>query len=147
MPTTRRSAPACLLSQRVEGIRPNGLGAAVFGLVLLCLPACKIAQISDRTSSRAPKLILQVGPRYTEQALQRRLQGTVALSFLVDQNGRTRDIKVVKALDPGLDRNAIVAAEQWQFEPGTRNGRPIDVRTNAEVTFRLPSRLPSSRVE
>ena len=144
MPESRRSMPDYSLSRGAEGIPLNVLRAAVFSLVLLsCTPACKIAQIANRTSSRAPKLILQVDPQYTEQALQRGLQGTVALSFLVDQNGRTRDIKVIKTLDSGLDRNAIAAAEQWRFEPGTRNGRPIDVRTNAEVTYRLPS----SRVE
>ncbi len=46
-------------------------------------------------------------------------------------------MKVVAPLDPGLDVQAIRAVEQWRFEPGKIEGKPVRVAANVEVNFRL----------
>jgi TonB family protein len=46
---------------------------------------------------------------------------------------------VVRSLDPtfGLDQEAIKAARQWRFAPGTRMGQPVSVQITIELTFTL----------
>jgi TonB family protein len=37
----------------------------------------------------------------------------------------------------GLDDEAIKAARQWRFKPGTRFGQPVPVLVEIEMSFRL----------
>ncbi len=84
-----------------------------------------------------PKLTHKVEPEYTEQARDAKLQGTAILAIEVWPDGRAHNIKVERPLNPGLDQKAIEAIRQWRFEPGTKDGKPIKVRANIEVNFRL----------
>ena len=46
-------------------------------------------------------------------------------------------VKVVKSLEPTLDANAIEAVKTWKFEPAMKDGKPVAVQINVEVSFRL----------
>jgi TonB family protein len=84
----------------------------------------------------APRVITDVKPTYTNDALFHKIQGTVVLELVVKANGRPADIRVVRSLDPGgLDEQAIVAAAQWRFEPGRLAGRPVDVLVTVMIDF------------
>jgi TonB family protein len=84
----------------------------------------------------APRVITEVKPTYSTEALARRIQGTVALELIVRADGRPSNIRVVRSLDPlGLDVQAIIAASQWQFEPGRLNGLPVDVLVTLLIDF------------
>jgi TonB family protein len=86
----------------------------------------------------APIVITQVLPKYPEDAVQFRAQGSVALQAIVRRNGIPDDIRVVKPIDRGpLDREAVRAVEQWRFQPGTRHGVPVDVLVTIIVDFVL----------
>ena len=85
----------------------------------------------------APRAIYDPDPEYSEEARKARYQGIVVLSLLVDPSGRARDIRVARALGMGLDEKAIAAVEQWRFVPGMKDGHPVAVRVNVEVSFRL----------
>jgi TonB family protein len=63
----------------------------------------------------------------------------VLLQCTVRQDGSVTDIQVVRSLDPtfGLDQEAIKAARQWRFAPGTRMGQPVSVQITIELTFTL----------
>jgi TonB family protein len=84
-----------------------------------------------------PKVLEKTEPIYTEQARSAKLEGTVALVMVVGVDQRAHDIKVKKSLDPGLDASAVASIKTWRFEPGTKNGKPVPVRANVEVNFRL----------
>ena len=49
------------------------------------------------------------------------------------------DVQISKSLDAeyGLDQQAIKAAKQWKFKPGTREGTPVAVEVTIEMTFTL----------
>ena len=64
-------------------------------------------------------------------------QGTCVLMLIVDQQGRPRDIHLVRGLGYGLDAKAIAAVQQWRFQPAMRDGRPVDVQISVEVEFHL----------
>lgn len=86
----------------------------------------------------APRVITEVRPTYSTDALVRRLQGTVTLELIVRADGWPSDIRVVRSLDPrGLDQQAVLAASQWRFEPGRLNGRPVDVLVTLLIDFAI----------
>jgi TonB family protein len=63
----------------------------------------------------------------------------VLLECVVRPDGSVGDIQVVRSLDStfGLDNQAIAAARQWRFAPGTRMGEPVSVQITIELTFTL----------
>ena len=85
----------------------------------------------------APTLLYKVEPEYSEEARKAKFQGTVVLFVIVDENGKARDIKVVRPLGLGLDQKAIEAVEKWKFAPGKKDGKPVAVQATIEVNFRL----------
>jgi TonB family protein len=90
----------------------------------------------------APSLISKVEPKYSEQARDAKYSGSVILSIVVDSEGVPRDIKVVRPLGLGLDQAAIDAVSQWRFKPGMKGGKPVAVRAQVEVSFRLLDKMP-----
>jgi TonB family protein len=57
--------------------------------------------------------------------------------MIVTAKGKVRDLKVIRSLDPGLDKQAVAAVSTWRFEPATKDGKPVAVHLPVEVTFRL----------
>jgi Gram-negative bacterial TonB protein C-terminal len=37
----------------------------------------------------------------------------------------------------GLDEQAVTAMKKWVFKPGTKDGKPVAVRVDVEMSFRL----------
>jgi protein TonB len=86
----------------------------------------------------SPRLIREVRPRYTSEALRSGLQGTVWLEVVVIRDGRTSQMRVVKSLDHGgLDQEAMAAVAGWRFEPGRLAGEPVDVLVTILVGFSI----------
>jgi len=84
----------------------------------------------------APRVILEVKPKYTNSALLRRLQGTVELEVVVTRDGRASQMRVVRSLDRGgLDEEALAAVAQWRFAPGRLAGEPVDVLVAVVLDF------------
>jgi TonB family protein len=87
----------------------------------------------------APRILKEVAPKYTDEARDARIQGTVTLEIVVLKDGTVGDVKVTKSLDTvhGLDEQAVKAIKQWVFEPGQKDGKPVPVRVVVEMTFTL----------
>ncbi len=85
----------------------------------------------------APRPIYSPDPEYSDEARKARYQGTVVLWIIVGPDGSTRDIRVRRSLGMGLDEKAIASVRTWKFEPARRNGVPVAVEVNIEITFRL----------
>ena len=84
-----------------------------------------------------PRLIHKVEPSYTDEAKEAKLQGTVTLQIEIWEDGRPHNIRVRRSLGLGLDEKAIEAVRQWRFAPGTKDGKPVRVPAQIEVSFRL----------
>jgi TonB family protein len=86
-----------------------------------------------------PQLRREVKPQYTSEALRAKVTGTVHLECVVLPDGTVGDVKVIRSLDPvfGLDEEAVKAAKQWLFEPGTRFGEPVPVLVVLALDFNL----------
>jgi TonB family protein len=86
-----------------------------------------------------PQPIREVKPQYTADAMRAKVQGAVVLECVVLPDGTVGNVEVVRSLDAtfGLDQEAIKAAKQWRFRPGTRFGEPVAVLVTIELTFTL----------
>jgi protein TonB len=85
----------------------------------------------------APRPIYDPDPEYSEEARRAKYQGTVLLWIVVGPDGRPRDVRVQRSLGMGLDEKAIEAVKQWRFVPSMKDGQPVAVQVNVEVSFRL----------
>jgi periplasmic protein TonB len=86
-----------------------------------------------------PQVVREVKPQYTSDAMRAKVQGTVLVQCVVRADGSVGDVQVLRSLDPtfGLDQEAVKAARQWRFRPGTRLGEPVPVQITIELTFTL----------
>ena len=86
-----------------------------------------------------PSPIRSVQPTYTSEAMQAKIQGRVELEVMVLTNGTVGDVRITQSLDRmrGLDVEAVKAARQWLFCPGTRGGQPVDVLVKLILDFVL----------
>ena len=86
-----------------------------------------------------PRLLREVKPQYTAQAMRAKIQGEVLLECIVQPDGQVGNIRVVRSLDAafGLDQEAIKAARQWRFAPGTKQGQPVAVLVTIAIAFTL----------
>ena len=85
----------------------------------------------------APRVIYAPEPEFSEEARKSKHQGTAVLWLIVGTDGRPRDISVLQSLGMGLDEKAIEALRHWRFEPGRKDGIPVAVQVNVEVSFHL----------
>jgi periplasmic protein TonB len=85
----------------------------------------------------APKAIYAPDPEYSEEARKAKFTGTCVLWLVVGSDGRPKDIRVARSLGLGLDEKAIEAVKSWKFEPAMKDGKPVAVQINVEVSFRL----------
>jgi TonB family protein len=86
-----------------------------------------------------PKVITEVKPKYTPDAMRAKLQGAVELEIVVKEDGTVGDVRVTKSLDraSGLDDAAMAAARKWLFSPGMKEGKPVPTRVGLVLEFRL----------
>jgi len=87
----------------------------------------------------SPRLLRSVRPNYTAEAMRAKVQGVVRLEGVVLSDGTVGDVRVTRSLDSvfGLDQEAMKAAKQFRFIPGTRFGEPVSVLVSFEIEFTL----------
>ena len=87
----------------------------------------------------SPRLLREVKPGYTGEAMRARIQGVVRLQAIVRPDGSVGNMKVVRSLDHvfGLDEEALKSVSQWRFQPGTLAGRAVPVLIEVELAFTL----------
>ena len=75
---------------------------------------------------------------YPAIAEENGIQGRVVATFVVERDGSISDVKVVKSIDPSLDKEAVrVLKSMPKWIPGKQNGSPVRVKYTVPVTFRL----------
>jgi len=85
-----------------------------------------------------PRLIKDVKPKYTSDAMLKHREGSVLLETIVTADGYASQIRVVRSLDRGgLDEAAVAAVTQWRFEPGRLAGVPVDVLVTIMLDFSI----------
>ncbi len=80
---------------------------------------------------------LQREVRYPVMAKKAGIEGRVILRFIVDEQGRVSEPKVVRGIGGGCDEEALRALQTVRFWPGTQRGKPVKVKMSLPITFRL----------
>lgn len=84
-----------------------------------------------------PEPIHKVQPRYTEPARKAGIQGAVVLEAIIDQQGNVDNVRVLRGLPMGLDREAVAAVQQWKFTPAMMANKPVRVYFMLTVHFTI----------
>lgn len=77
----------------------------------------------------------KVDPKYLQSAISDGVEGNVVLAGVLQTNGRVREIRVLKGVDPRLDLNAARALFKWEFAAAQRNGIPVEMDMIAVIPF------------
>ena len=76
--------------------------------------------------------------KYPEQAMKEGIQGRVAVRFIVEKDGSISDVKPILSVHPLLNKEAVRVVESMpKWTPGKHNGKPVRVRFNVPVMFKL----------
>ena len=76
--------------------------------------------------------------KYPEQAVKEGIQGRVTVRFIVEKDGSISDVKPVLSVHPLLNKEAVrVVKSMPKWTPGKQNGKPVRVRFNLPVMFKL----------
>ena len=84
--------------------------------------------------------------RYPAEALRNGKQGLVVLQFVVDTEGKIRDIQVVKAMGYGMDEEAMrVVGLMPDFTPALQQGKPVSFRYTLPIRYGLQKSTTTTR--
>jgi TonB family protein len=76
--------------------------------------------------------------RYPAAALRARAQGKVQVTFIIDETGQARDLRVAQGVTPELDAEALrVLQKMPRWLPGRLQDEPVPVLYTVPVTFRF----------
>jgi protein TonB len=108
----------------------------------------------EGTASDEPFVVVQVMPsfkggglekfrewitkrtKYPQAAYDKRIRGTVFLTFIVEKDGSVSNVTVVKGVDPLLDDEAVKAiSDSPKWNPGLQRGEPVRVRYSIPLNF------------
>lgn len=86
-----------------------------------------------------PRLIKDVKPSYTAQAMSAKIAGSLEMEVVVGTDGTVRDVRIKRSLDRefGLDDEAVRSVKLWRFSPGTKDGVAVPVLIAVEMSFSL----------
>jgi TonB family protein len=84
-----------------------------------------------------PKVVDRSPPEYPMAMRYSGIRGEVLVDFVVDIEGRTRNVFVLRSLNPAFDDSAVEAVRKWRFEPARVDGVPVNTHMQVPVVFQL----------
>ncbi len=76
--------------------------------------------------------------RYPKAAREQGIEGQVVVQFIVERDGTLSNVETVQGIGGGCDEEAMrVIAGIPKFKPGSQRGKPVRVRMQMPVTFKL----------
>jgi protein TonB len=109
-------------------------------------PGCEGMDISDEEKKKCSEqrmlewVYSQI--KYPSQARDLSVEGTTVISFVVDEKGNISDIAIRKKVGGGCEEEAErvvkkMAALPEKWTPGMQRGKPVKVRYNLPIRFKL----------
>ena len=100
--------------------------------------AASTAGGSAAGATTAAVLVKGSPARYPTAAMRARQEGWVVVSFTVDPDGKTSDVKVVESQPRHVfDRAAIDAVERYRFNPAMKDGSAASSVKQQRIEFKL----------
>ena len=81
--------------------------------------------------------------RYPAESQKAKIEGRVIVQYVVKEDGKVSDVKVVRSVSPDLDAEAIrVVSMMPEWIPGKQRGKAVAVKYTMPIMFRLDSPAP-----
>ena len=81
---------------------------------------------------------MQRTQKYPDMEYEAGIQGKVFVQFVVDKDGSIEEVKVLRAVSDGLDKEALRLVKSMpKWSPGKMGGKPVKCRFNLPVVFKL----------
>ena len=91
-----------------------------------------------RGGDAAYKKYLAQNVKYPQEAMKKKIQGSVRVGFTVNPDGSIVNAKVERKVNPLLDNEALrVVKSMPKWIPGKLNGEPVPVKMYVPVNFRM----------
>lgn len=99
-----------------------------------------VEQMPEFPDGGMPALMEYFGKniKYPEAAMKKGTQGRVTVQFVVEKDGSIANAKVLRGIDPELDKEAVrVTSMMPKWKPGMQKGQAVNVKYTIPVMFRL----------
>jgi TonB family protein len=106
-------------------------------LILSDESVSKGAPIIQMSPSIRPSVLHYEKAKYTEEARQAKMQGTVELQVIFRSDGVIVIQRVIRYLPYGLTQTAVEAASKFKFKPAMKDGSPVSLRGSLEFSLNL----------
>jgi TonB family protein len=103
-------------------------------------PRVKVGELADAGPGVSPpQLVSAPKPGYPPMARTLRVEGTVVVSVLVDENGGVQDVRMAEPIrqNVGLNEAALAAARSAHYKPATKDGVRVKMWTRLRIPFKL----------
>jgi TonB family protein len=103
-------------------------------------PRTKIGELVDAGPGVSPpQLVSFPKPEYPPMARTLRVEGTVVVTVLVDENGQVQDVRMAEPIRQkvGLNEAAVAAARSVRYKPATKDGVRVKMWTRLRIPFKL----------
>jgi len=76
--------------------------------------------------------------KYPADAQEKKMQGRVVVTYVVQKDGTLSNFKVVRSVSPSLDQEAVrVISSMPRWEPGMNKGEKVHVKYTMPIVFKL----------
>ena len=107
------------------------------------VPGDQQGQIEAGKLSKVPKQTKFVEAEYPKEAFAKGIETEVVLLLDISAEGKVEQVGIAQPADPpgmGFDEAALVAAQQFEFEPAELDGQKIAVQITYRYRFTIKSR-------
>jgi protein TonB len=92
---------------------------------------------TPREVDQKARILSRPEPKYTDDAREHQVQGTVVLQAVFAEDGMVKNIRVVSGLPDGLTERAVAAAREIKFSPALKDGRAVSQYIQIEYNYNL----------
>ena len=123
---------------------------AVFGLITVSAQKTVVAQKNQKVFDIVEQMpeypggqaalfeFISKNVKYPEDAVKKKVEGKVFVTFVVDTDGKITDVSLMRKVFPSLDAEAIrVISAMPNWIPGRQKGQAVRVKYTVPIMFRL----------
>lgn len=116
------------------------LGVGSGGSVVAGQSAVSTTAYEMSALDQKPRIKSRVAAVYPATLKEKGITGEVVVSFVIDPDGKVKDVGVVGATRVDFVDAAVAAVKQWKFRPGWKDGHPVNTRAEVTIPFTLDRR-------
>ena len=94
----------------------------------------KASTYNPRKVDTAPRKLKQDAPKIPFELKGQ--EGMIQVGFIIDEEGKTTAIRIVKSTNPVFNDVAIETVKKWKFKPALKDGKKVKVRLVVPLRFK-----------